>query len=230
MSSINRIRDYPIFASLSQAELAQIAPCVSKRSFAKGAYLYHPGNPALNIYLVESGLVRLFFANMRGQEFVLDLLGPRATVGLPLLHEDQARMAGAAALQPVTALLLSQKDLGYFAQRSPQLMSNIYRGMDVALRKLMRLTQMLITVSLTGRLALILLYLSEIDKSQGTRDEFDFPLSQGEMAGWLGASRGHLNRALKRLQGRGLIRLEGQKLAILDRPGLRQMTEDFSME
>lgn len=230
MTNINQLHGYPLFTDLSEAELAQIAPRLSKRAFGKGAYLYHPGNPALNVYLVASGMVRLFFTNSRGKEYILEIVGPPATVGIPMLHEDQNRLMGAAAMQPSVVLALSKQDLAYFAQHFPQLMRNVYQSMDHALRKMIQFTQALVTLSVDGRLAGLILYLSKLSADPNDPDEFEIPLSQAEMASWLGASRGHLNRALSRLQQLGLIHVEGQKFTILDRSGLRHVTEDLAVE
>lgn len=227
MTNINQLRGYTLFTGLSEAELAQIVPRLSKRAFAKDAYLYHPGNPALNIYLLESGLVRLFFTNSSGQEFIMEIVGPPAIIGVPMLHEDQNRLMGAAAVQPCVVLALSKPDLAEFAQRFPPLMHNIYQSMDRTLRRVIRFTQMLVTLSVDGRLAATLLYLSKFCTDPKQPDVFEMPISQAELANWLGASRGHLNRALKRLQALSLIHVEGQTFTLLDRPGLRRLTEDL---
>ena len=138
---------------------------------------------------------------------------------------------GAAALLPATILVLSQENLAQFVARFPRLMSNIYVGMDIALRKLMSHLQSQVSLSVNGRLAGLLLYLNEIVKKQGwTPDEIDLPLSQADLAGWIGASRGHLNHALADLQKAGLIRLEAQKIILLDSPGLRQMSIERTPE
>ena len=230
MNTANLIRNYPIFAGLSQAELDQLAACLTKRIYGKGAYLYHPGNPAMNFYLVEAGLVRLFFTDARGQEYLLELVGPGAMIGVPLLYEDQVRTLGAAAVVPSVVLVLPQSDLLRFAQRFPRLMYNIYRSLDVGMRRLMEFIQTLVVLGVDGRLAILVLHLSEIHTGQGDPNEFDAPVSQAELARWLGASRGHLNRALNRLQQLGLIRVDGQKFTILDRRGLQRMAEELTIE
>jgi CRP-like cAMP-binding protein len=218
---------YALFNGLSSGEMAQVAGCVSKRTFGKGAYLYHPGNPARNFYLVESGLVRLFFTDASGQEYLLELAGPGAMIGVPLLYEDQLRALGAAAVVPSVVLCLSQQDLAHFAGRFPRLMSNIYRSLDGGMRKLILFIKTLVILGVEGRLAFLVLHLSEVCGAQGDPDEFESPVSQAELARWLGASRGHLNRALGRLQQSGLIRVKGQTFTILDRAGLQRMTQDL---
>jgi CRP/FNR family transcriptional regulator, anaerobic regulatory protein len=227
--SINQLRDYQLFAGLNENELSILAPSLSKRTFARGAYLYYPGSPSLNIFLVESGLIRIFFTNLVGQEFLLDLVGPRSIVGIPLLREDQTRLGGASAVQPSTVLVLPQKDLNYFIQRSPHFMHTIYQEMDASLRKLLMYASSLATISLQGRIASALLYLTR-DTGQGARNELELPISQTDFASWMGASRGALNRSLSRLQQLGLLRVEGQKFIILDRAGLQLLTEDMLLD
>lgn len=225
MGNLNQLPDYPLFDGLSEAELEQIASRLSRRIYAKGAYLYYPGNPGLYTYLLESGLVRLFFTNARGEEFLLNLAGPRQVFGLPLLLDNQARVLGAAAHQPTLVLVLARQDLLDMMERSPQFMRNIYQEAASSARKLVVHIRSLVTVSLAGRLAHMLLRLSL--KENNISNEFALPFGQAELAGWLGASRGALNRALGQLQKLGLIRVEGQTYIILDRPGLQRMTEDL---
>jgi CRP/FNR family cyclic AMP-dependent transcriptional regulator len=222
--SIDQIRKYPLFAGLSEAELAALAPCIIKRTFGRGAYLFHPGNPGLSMYLIESGWVRLFFADVRGQEYLLNMFGPRACVGLPLLPDDQVRLAGAAAQQETVALVLGRDDVFDFMQRFPQFMQNIYLEMTSSLRKLTLYAQAHAILKLDGRLASLLLYQAMNGPSTGT-NEIELALNQAEIASWVSVSRGRINQALSKMQERNLIRLEGQKIILLDLQGLAKMAE-----
>ncbi len=224
MIKADQIRNYPFFTNLSEADLERVAARLVKRTFAKGAYLYYPGNPSLNMYLVESGLVRLFFCNTQGQEFLVNLTGPPSVVGLALLMEGQARVMGAAAQQPLIALSLSQEDVLHFMKTSPQFHQNVLVEISATLRKLTYQYQSLVMISLRGRLALMILYLAREHKQM----EFELPITQAELATWLGSSRGRLNRAMGELQRLGMIRVEGQKITILDRQGLEKLTEGIA--
>lgn len=229
MPTVETLRNYQLFQGLSEAQLANLAPCLSKRTFARGAYLFYPGSPNLNIYLVESGLIRMFFTNAIGQEFLLDLLGPRSILGISILRENQNRVIGAAALQLSTLLILSQKDLDQFIERYPHFMQNIYQAVDDDIRRLLFYARGMATISVTGRIASALLYITQ-RLASGTQNELELPVGQADLATWVGASRGALNRALSRLQQLGLLRVEGQKFTILDRPGLQRMTEDLLLD
>jgi len=176
------------------------------------------------MYLIESGVARLFFCNENGKEFLVNLAGPRSVVGLVLLLEGQARIIGAAAQQPLVVLSLSQEDVLNLIKTSPQFHYNILLEINAALIKLMRQYQSIVTVSLQGRLSLMILYLA-----RGMESEFELPVTQAEFATWLGSSRGRLNRAMSDLQRLGVIRVEGQKITILDHEKLGQLTEGMTI-
>jgi CRP/FNR family transcriptional regulator, cyclic AMP receptor protein len=226
MISANELREYPLFAGLGEDELSSLAACLSKRTFAKDAYLFYPDSPPLNVYLVQSGMIRLFFTNAVGQEFLIDLYGPRSIVGLSVFREGHVRIGGAAALQLSTVLVLSCENLNFFMQRTPLLLHNVNALVDTMISRLMMYARGLATISLQGRIAAMLLSVTR-DHGMAGQNEVELPLSQADIATWVGASRGALNRALGRLQELGLIRVDGQTFAILDRPGLQRMTEDL---
>jgi len=59
----------------------------------------------------------------------------------------------------------------------------------------------------------------------GIRDEFEFPLTQRELADLLGLSSVHVNRTLQVLRGKGLIELSHQRLKVRERDGLYEIAE-----
>jgi CRP/FNR family transcriptional regulator len=233
MIHVSQLQDYPLFSGLSEDVLAGLAERLVRRTLAKDAYLYYPGNPGLSMYLVESGLVRQFFCDSNGNEFLLNLVGPRSSISLPFLNDKQVRPTGAAAQVQTIVLCLSREDLFYFMDRSSELMHNVYTDLTNSLIKLMMHSRMLASANLNERLAAILLYMSRTAQgpwpANGSRDEFILPMSQTDLAGWLGASRGRLNRVLNDFEKLGLVRLDGQRLQILDRPQLERIAEGLTL-
>jgi CRP-like cAMP-binding protein len=224
MVTVGQISHYPLFTGLADAELARLAPLLTKRVFAQGAYIYYPGNPGLNSYLVESGLVRLFFTDAAGEEYLLNLIKPLELFGHPLLVDNQLRVLGAAAHQPSTVLSIGRAEFFEMMDISPQFLRNVYLDLSINARKLLLHTRTLVTLSLNGRLSTMILRLA----SEGEHLErlIELPFSQEMLASWMGASRGRVNRALAQLQQMGLIEHDGQKIRLLDRAGLERMAEE----
>ncbi len=228
MVSIDQIRHYPLFHGLNEAELARLAGALVKRSFARGAYVFYPGTPAINAYLVESGLVRMFFSTTSGEEMLLNLAGPPEAFTLPTLEDSQLRVIGASALTPTVLLSIGREDFFRIFDTSPQFTRNVYRTLLIISRKLLLHTRMLATLDLNGRVAAMLLRLAI--KSTNEQHTIQVPVSQEDFAGWVGASRGRLNQAMKHLQQLGLIEVQGQKVTILDFPGLERLAEEQTIE
>jgi CRP-like cAMP-binding protein len=228
MISATSLQAYPLFAGLSEIELGQLAPYLSKRTFGKGAYLYHPGNPSLYLYLIESGQVRIFFSDSHGQEYFVNIVGPPSSLGQPLLPDDKVRMTGAAAQLETVVLFLAREDMFAFMKRSAQFMQNIYMDLAANARKLTIYAQAHTILRVDERLASLLLFQAANRKSSD-RDEIVLPLTQAEVASWVGSSRGQINRALSKMQKANLIRLEDHKIFVLDMQGLAKMAERMNI-
>lgn len=228
MLSIERLREYPIFTSLSEVELAGVSPFLKRRAFASGAYIYYPGNPGLHSYLVESGLIRLFCCTPAGQELTLKLVGSQEVFGLPLINDEQARLLGAVACKPAVIYSFSREDFLKLMDRSPQFMRNIYQNLIADSRRLLLHFRSIATLSLNGRLAAMLLRLAKANENKQLI--VDMPLNQEEFASWLGASRGRLNQAIHQFEGKSLIRLNGSSIVIQDFSGLQRIAEEQNFE
>ena len=220
MVTIDQIRQYVFLKGLSEVELQTLAACMTKRYYSANAYIYHQGNQALNMYLVESGLIRLFFCNQSGTEYLLKLVRPGETIGFALAMGSQPRLLGAAAMQTTVLLSIPREDLLSLLGTSHSLALNLIQEFSSMQTKLLFHYQSVIMSGLEGRIATHLLRLS-----WGESDELNLPISQAELASWLGVSRGRLNSALIRFQKMGLIHLEGPQLTILDRSRLTQLAE-----
>lgn len=224
MPTNDQLRAYSLFTGLSDAELTALAPCITRRAFGKGAYLYYPGSPGLSLYLVESGLVRTFFADVHGREYLLNVFGPRTCIGLPVLPDGQARMVGAAVQQETVTLILMRDDMFEMMKRSAQFMQNVYYELANATRKLALYAQAHTILQVNGRLASLLMYHAVRGDGAGS-NEIALSLTQAEIASWVGASRARINSALSKMQQQKLIRLEGKKIIILDLQGVAKMAE-----
>lgn len=227
MITIDQLRNYPLFTGLTEQELGLILPRLTKRAFAKGTYLFYPGSSSTNTYLVESGLVRLFFTNTHGEEFLLHLVRPTDVFGLPVLDAEDVRVVGAAAYQDSVVLSIECEYLLQSMQTMPTLARNLYREASSSARMLLIHARALTTLSLNARLAFLLLRISHVWE---TADSIEMPLNQAELAGWLGASRGRLNRALSEFQKQGMIQVKDARILLTDRAGLERLakTETYS--
>jgi len=220
MVNKDQLKKFALFDGLEDAELTRLLPYINKHAYAKDVYLYYPQTPSIKTYLIQSGLVRLFFTNSHGEEYLLKLIRPYDAFGLPLLKKDQLRLMGAAAYQDSVILSIGSDYLIESMQRFPQLALNLYHEASSAGRELLLHTRNLATLNLNERLAFIFLYLSH---KQQNRDAIELPIRQAEFAGWIAVSRGRLNRALNEMQKQGLISVENTRILLIDRSALERI-------
>jgi len=88
----------PLFASLSEEQLEQIAQRVSRRTFALGVTLFHQDMPGTMMYMIESGSVRVISIGRTGQELTLNVCGPGDLFGELSILDGQHRSATAITL------------------------------------------------------------------------------------------------------------------------------------
>ena len=220
MLTTDQLKKFPLFDGIGDDELSRLLPHIHKRAYAKGVYLFYPQSPNTNTYLVQSGLVRLFLTNTHGEEFMLKFVRPYEVFGLPLLQKGQLRLMGAAAYQDSMILSIGCEYLIEAMRSIPPLTFNLYRETSTNARELLLHTRSLVTSNLSARLAFVFLFLAH---KQHSGDEVEMPIHQAELASWVGASRGRLNRTLSEMQKSGLIQVKKNRILLIDRSALERI-------
>jgi CRP-like cAMP-binding protein len=220
------LKDYSLFAGLTSEELARVAPHMYRRAVPRGSYLFRPDTPGHNTYIVEEGMIRLFFANLAGEEFILNLVPPGEVFGVPVPREEIVRVYGASAFRDSSVLSIEGRILLEIAAGIPQLMLNLYSDVLKDLRNLTLHTRMLATARIETRLAAMLLHLGT---GRGSGEPGNsILLTQSELATWIGASRGRVNRAISQFEGQGWIRVDRKRIHILNLQELKGIAEEKS--
>lgn len=154
----------------------------------------------------------------------MNTMGPGSSFGQPLLPGDKLRMTGAAAQQDTVVLMLGRDDMFTFMARSTQFMQNIYLDLASTARRLTIYAQAHAMLRVNERLASLLLF-HALDQKSSKANEFELPLTQSEVASWVGSTREQINRALSDMKQANIISLEGNKISVLDMQELAKMAE-----
>ncbi len=224
MPGLDLLRKAPLFAGLPEDELHTLAGRLGKRTFGKGMILFHKDSPGQTLYLIETGLIRIFVLSETGQEMTLNIHGPGECFGELSLLDGKPRSAGALALEQTVTYILHRDDfLGCLCEH-PLLAQRVLELLADRLRHLTAYAECLAFLDVPGRLAAALLDLAE---RHGTRlddgtVEIDLRLTQTELATWVGATREMVNRAIGVFRERGWITIEGQAIRIADIKQLRE--------
>ncbi|MFA7237714.1 MAG: cyclic nucleotide-binding domain-containing protein, partial [Phycisphaeraceae bacterium] len=73
------IRNCRLFTGLDETQCDRLAAMSLRQTFKRGEAIFAQDDPCPGIYIVETGLVRLFKLNAAGKEHVLHLVSNHAT-------------------------------------------------------------------------------------------------------------------------------------------------------
>lgn len=110
MSKITLLRNTSLFAHLCNEELVVLAECMGRLKFARGMIIFHKGSLGQNLYLIESGKVRIFILNEDGQEITVNLCDVGDFFGELSLLDGLPRSAGALAMEETITYTLHRDD------------------------------------------------------------------------------------------------------------------------
>lgn len=208
----------PYFQFLSPSEAEAVGHRLREVPFTKDELILMEGQSSPGVYIMKSGLVKIFKTSSDGREQVLHMMGPGNLFNEVTVFDDGPNPASAMAMLPSTLYLLGKKDLLELVKQYPSLAMGMLKVFSVHLRYLLDLVEDLSFRRVTGRVAhLLLQYGGEELGGEGVR------LTQEQMASMVGTAREMVGKALRSLESQGAIRAEGRQIVILDRLSLQKM-------
>jgi CRP-like cAMP-binding protein len=213
------LREIPLLTDLPSSVLARLAEAAVRQTYTPGQIIILEGDPCQAIYFIAEGRVRIYRLSPSGREQVLARLGPaQAFNTVPPFQPDGANHATAQALTPLTLYAIARDDFLRLVAENPGLALAILKDFATRLDHLTNLVQDLSLRTVRGRLARFLL---ERAKAGAVTQRW----TQEEIAAHLGTVREMVGRALRSFADAGLLRLERQRIVLLDQAGLEAETE-----
>lgn len=210
------LRNVPLFASLSDDDLAQVAAITVERHYDRGDIILLEGDRG-GLQYVQSGLVKVFKTSPEGKEQVLRLMGAGTTFNDVPPLDGGPNPASAAAMEPSVVYATEREGLHRLILERPSVAEAAVRTMASALRHLVSLVEDLSFRHVTARVAKIIVQQEE-ENRQGRNVH---RLTQQEMAAMAGTAREMVGRALKELETAGAIELRQGRVSVLDEERLR---------
>ena len=213
------LRNISMFAEMDNAELTQMTKDLKRKTFESGQTIFFQGDPGNNLYIIKSGTVRIYVHAKDGQEISVTIYGPGDLFGEMSLIDQQPRSATAIAVEDATMWTMSGADFYRHLQNSHQLALNIMLTLSARLRQTNESFMSLASLDVTRRVAKRLLSLA-LRQGEKTKEgiRITSPLTQGDLASLISASRESTNRVLRALQRKGLVDMQNRYIILLQ-PG-----------
>jgi CRP/FNR family cyclic AMP-dependent transcriptional regulator len=188
-----------------------------------GMTLFTEGDASSRVILMRSGRVKISTFSDEGQETVLAFRGAGEVLGELAAVDGGDHTATVTVVEEGEALVVPAAKFVAALETVPGLAVVLLRSVIGRLRTADRMRSEFVALDVTGRVARRLVDLAETygqPGDGGTR--ISLQLSQRELAGWVGASREAVNKALAQLEDRGLIARDHGSLVVRDVEGLRR--------
>jgi CRP-like cAMP-binding protein len=209
---------------LQPDETAELTRIGRRREFRRGAVLFREAERSDSVMLLRSGRVKVSVDTANGTEVVLAVRGPGALLGELSAIDRQPRSATVTAIEDnVSALALTLDEFEGFLRGHGRIAVLLMRTLVGKLRDADRKRIEFGAHDTTGRVAARLVEMAERfgqPAADGVR--IALPFSQDELAGWIGASREAVSKALGVLRSAGAIRTSRMSVVVRDIDALRR--------
>jgi CRP-like cAMP-binding protein len=185
--------------------------------------LFSEGDVGAKVVVVHGGHLKIVATTDTGNTLMLAIRGPGDVLGDFSAVDGEPRSATGVALEPVDAQVLGAEEFRRFLAETPGAAMAMLRVVIARLRDSDRRHVDFGARDTQGRVALRLVELAETvgEPHEGTV-RIRMALTQDDLAGWIGASREAVARALAALRRRELITTGRREIAVLDLEALRQ--------
>lgn len=204
----------PIFSSLSGAELTTLESYSVTRIYPKHVVAVNQGDATDSLYIIMSGMVKVFLSDAYGKEIIINTQGPGEYFGELALTDGAEHSASIMTMQKSTFCIISKHGFKEVLTNHPDIAISLIKELT---RRVCLLTDNIKTLALLdvyGRVAKTLLGMArEHDGKLVIEDK----LTQQDIANRVGASREMVSRILKDLATGGYISFEDKHIVIKGR-------------
>ena len=204
-----------LMTRLSPAAQRELTSVARRHTFDDGQTIALEGTPDSPVCLLLRGTVRVYRTNLEGREQTLIVLSAGDALNMPAAFaDDHTAPASAEAIGPVELLAVSHADLRRLVSHTPEIALAVLSDLSNKLYHLTRLTYDLSLRSVRSRLARFLL-----DQSDA-RTTSPVHWTHEQIATQIGTVREVVSRTLRAFVRDGLIRLDRQRIVLVDRAAL----------
>lgn len=209
-------------ASLTEEERSALQKNARRRLFPLSSTIFLEGDTSDHLLAVLKGKVKVSYLTDDGREVILAVREPGDLLGELSAIDSQKRSATAIALEPVTGLLIESSDFKKFLFSHPRVAIVLLTKVIAVLRDSDRKRVEFGAIDTEGRVAARLVELAErFGKWEDDGFVVALPITQEEIASWVGASRRAVTKALANLRSRELIDTGRKNVIIKDLERLR---------
>jgi CRP-like cAMP-binding protein len=210
-----------VFHGLDEGDLRRLAGITREVTLAPGDVLFDQGEESDGLYIVITGIVRIYLTADDGREATISLLEDGEMIGEIALLDGLPRSAGAAALTETKLVFIPHRPFCELLDSSTKLARQVMLMLCERLRAANKQVDQAIFHDLRYRLLVLLRQIAVIHgRIEKDVAVVDLDVTQGMLAQMLGASREAVNKQLRALAKEGGLVMDGHQIRIMKQPQL----------
>jgi CRP/FNR family transcriptional regulator, cyclic AMP receptor protein len=217
------LRELPLFVSLGDEELEQVATVASTDSFAPDEVVFREGEPGSRCYIIRRGHAYALRTHPDGRVITLARFGPGDIFGELAMLDDQRRSATIKALDELELIAVPGPDLRRLLGQHPEIAVELIAAVGRKLREANERLAGLSFQTVQTRVAKVLCDLAQSARDEGAADQdMVITATQAELARLAGSSRESASRFLAVLERAGIITQGRGRLTLHDPTALER--------
>lgn len=215
-----------VFNRLSRDRVRELDQCKADNLFRRGQVLFYEGNPALGVYCVYEGQLKLYKSGSQGRPQIIGIAKAGALVGHRAVLTEKPHSFSAEALGDARVCFVERRTFLSMLAANPvvaeSLLKRLATDLDAVEDRLMDFVEKPVLV----RLARLLLTLKDIyGKPSPKGTEISLLLTREEIAEMIGTTQETTIRLLSQFKKLGLVRLDKKSITLLDPAGLSRLVD-----
>lgn len=231
----DHLEHFPLFHGLNETDYTFIASLIEWRNVASSVTIIHQGHTCSGLFLLVNGTVKVYFDGSDSwtksdKQNLITVCQPGDILGEIDIADGKGHTASVRTREECTFFWTSSENFWLCHNAIPQIGRNLSSILATRLRQSTVSCEILSTMHLAGRVAHQLL---RLEQDYGVRQVDDsilisIKLSQAEMAGLVGSSRGAINRIICNFKEQGYIDMKrDSSILILNRNALNRLCHGF---
>jgi CRP/FNR family transcriptional regulator len=213
---VRTIGELKYFSGLDLREMDDISKCFEAEHIKKGTIFLMEGGSSRHLYLLYSGAVKIFKTTPSGKELILSIPSMYRSLNAVTMYSRSPNMASMQALSEVIVYKVGMDDIISLIKKYPQLAINALTDLARVGYRAWMLCSDIAFNQVIYKLGKILLKINETEQTWPR-------LTQSEIASMIGTSRKAVNRALKELEDRKIVRIDRYGIIITDKTKLEML-------
>jgi CRP/FNR family transcriptional regulator len=210
----NTLRSCQLFGGLPTPDLERIAAVTVVKPLAKDEFLFHEGDPARGLYIVQRGSVNVHRVNAAGKEQIIHVFRTGESFAEAALATQGGYPADARALEPSQVLLVQKEGILDLLRRQPELALRMLGSMSGHLRVLVGQLEDLTLKDVETRLANWLMKRCP-DPSSDRPVRVELTMTKRVLAAELGTVSETFSRTLAKFREQKLLSVKGRTVVVL---------------